>query len=166
MEDSQFWAIVTPSSPGLSLEETVAEMENKLRELTPEEIVIFDRIYSKKMRQSYTWKLWGAADVIAGGCSDDGFTVFRNWLISRGEEVYNSALENPDSLAEYQFFPESDGEVYPFLEYYDELASEVYKKKTGISLVFQSYILDEPEGEEYEEEDLLRLYPQLTRKFS
>ena len=33
-----------------------------------------------------------------GGCSDDGFQYFRNWIISRGKEVYYAAKENPDNL--------------------------------------------------------------------
>jgi len=37
--------------------------------------------------------------LINGGCSDDGFFYFRAWLISRGQKVYDAALQNPDSLA-------------------------------------------------------------------
>jgi hypothetical protein len=36
--------------------------------------------------------------LINGGMSDDGFTDFRYWLISRGRDVYERALADPDSL--------------------------------------------------------------------
>ncbi|TYB52801.1 DUF4240 domain-containing protein, partial [Nonomuraea sp. PA05] len=45
--------------------------------------------------------LWGAAYLINGGCSDDGFEYFRCWLVGQGREVYEAALDDPDSLAEY-----------------------------------------------------------------
>lgn len=33
-----------------------------------------------------------------GGCADDGFEYFRNWIISRGKDVYDQAKANPDTL--------------------------------------------------------------------
>ncbi len=45
-------------------------------------------------------ELWAAADVIGGGCSDDGFDYFREWLILQGKDVVMGAVMNPDSLAD------------------------------------------------------------------
>ena len=44
--------------------------------------------------------LWGAAYLINGGCSDDGFDHFRGWLMTQGREVFARAVAEPDSLAE------------------------------------------------------------------
>jgi hypothetical protein len=44
--------------------------------------------------------LWGAAYLINGGCSDDGFDYFRRWLILQGHKVFQAAIANPDSLAD------------------------------------------------------------------
>ena len=33
------------------------------------------------------------------GCSDDGFSDFRMWLIAQGKEVYLNALKDPDALS-------------------------------------------------------------------
>jgi hypothetical protein len=52
------------------------------------------------MARSYVAQLWAAAFVINGGCSDDGFEYFRGWLITRGREVFERALADPDSLAD------------------------------------------------------------------
>jgi hypothetical protein len=50
---------------------------------------------------SYTWALWGAAYLINGGCSDDGFDYFRGWLICQGRDVFQRAVHDPDSLASH-----------------------------------------------------------------
>jgi hypothetical protein len=49
---------------------------------------------------AYTVDLWGAAYLINGGASDDGFYYFRCWLIGMGRDVYEAAVANPDSLAD------------------------------------------------------------------
>jgi len=40
--------------------------------------------FRRYLNKAYTWDLWGAAYLINGGCSDDGFEYFRRWLVSRG----------------------------------------------------------------------------------
>ena len=52
------------------------------------------------MAEAYRWDLWAAAYLIQGGCSDDGFEYFCDWLISLGKHRFEAALRNPDSLAE------------------------------------------------------------------
>jgi hypothetical protein len=51
------------------------------------------------MADSYRGDLWGAAYLINGGASDDGFDYFRGWLIAQGREVFEAAVADPDSLA-------------------------------------------------------------------
>src|SRR5215472_15971622 len=43
----------------------------------------------------------GAAFLIAGGCSDDGFIDFRAGLIAQGRDWYHEAAASPDSLADH-----------------------------------------------------------------
>ena len=50
----------------------------------PDELIEFHRLFNRAMDDAYIWDLWGAAYLINGGCSDDGFAYFRSWLISRG----------------------------------------------------------------------------------
>lgn len=66
----------------------------------PERIAEFLAHQDAVMAQSYTWSLWGAAYLMNGGCSDDGFEYFRGWLIAQGRKVFERALEDPDTLAE------------------------------------------------------------------
>lgn len=42
--------------------------------------------------------MWCAGYLMNGGCADDGFEYFRNWIISRGKDVYDQAKANPDTL--------------------------------------------------------------------
>jgi len=63
-----------------------------LRELTLEEIISFEVAFRRYLNEAYTWDLWGAAYLINGGCSDDGFEYFRRWLVSRGRDIYAAAL--------------------------------------------------------------------------
>ena len=71
--------------------------------------------------------MWGAAYVIHGGCSDDGFEYFRRWLISRGRKAYEAALADPDSLAQLDVRPGPNG-VWEFERIY-YVAMKVFNKK-------------------------------------
>jgi hypothetical protein len=74
--------------------------------------------------------MWCAGYIMNGGCSDDGFEYFRNWVISRGKTIYYNAKQNPDNLI---------SEVNTELEMYDfesfwYVALEAFKQKTGKDL--------------------------------
>lgn len=82
-------------------------LEARLAKLRPADILAFQHLWNRYTSRAYSWALWGAAYLINGGCSDDGFTDFRSWLILRGKKVYEAALKNPDSLAD-AVDPEAD----------------------------------------------------------
>jgi hypothetical protein len=44
--------------------------------------------------------LWAAIYAIRGGCGDDSFDYFREWLIGRGEAAVLAAVRDPESLAD------------------------------------------------------------------
>jgi hypothetical protein len=102
MDESQFWNLIEESKRaskadfGLQAESLLG----LLCKLPPQDIARFHRIYHDHVVRAYTWDLWGAAYVIGGGCSDDGFDYFRDWLISRGRTVYEAAMRNPESLVD------------------------------------------------------------------
>jgi hypothetical protein len=68
--------------------------------LSPEEITGAAQAFWDLMADSYREDLWGAAYLINGGASDDGFEYFRGWLIAEGREVFERAVAAPDTLAE------------------------------------------------------------------
>jgi hypothetical protein len=72
----------------------------RLAKLPEGDILDFVRRWDEASARAYRRDLWGAAYLINGGCSDDGFQYFRWWLILQGRPVYEAALADPDTLAE------------------------------------------------------------------
>jgi hypothetical protein len=70
------------------------------RSFRPDEIIEWNHIFDRLAAQAYTVDLWGAAYLINGGASDDGFYYFRCWLIGMGCDVYTAAITGTDSLAD------------------------------------------------------------------
>src|SRR5262249_53956418 len=133
-----------------------------------EEIVEFDKIFREYWIRAYTWDLWGAAYIIDGGCSDDGFMDFRGWLISEGEKAFENALKDPESLVRVVREDDEDCQY----EGFQYVASMAWEKKTGKGMDdFPRGGLKhpaEPSGRPWAEEgdDLERRFPKLFRKFS
>src|ERR1044072_8226942 len=110
MDNENFWQIID-ASKSESLGDTDAQLEilrERLEKLSPDEIAAFDKIFTEFYFQSYNWKLWAAAYLINGGCSDDGFDYFRAGLILQGEKVFKEALSDPESLVHVINFEDSD----------------------------------------------------------
>ena len=99
MIEAKFWDHIRESrhaDPASHAERLTA----RLAKLPPEEILDFVYLWSTVNCRAYRRDLWGAAYLINGGCSDDGFRDFRTWLILQGRIVYEAALADPDSLAD------------------------------------------------------------------
>ena len=88
-ERGVFWRLIELSRKGSEgdLYMQLDNLRERLMKLTEEEVRSFDRILWELMDESYRADLWGAAYVIKGGCSDDGFDYFRAWLIMQGERI-------------------------------------------------------------------------------
>lgn len=170
MDEKTFWTIIDQSraAAGGSPDEHIDTLHEALLKLAAEQIVDFDRLFRARLAQAYTWDLWGAAYLIGGGCSDDGFTDFRAWLISKGQAVYEAALKNPEILAEV-VDEDVDGDAqYEEFTYAASLAWE--KKLNKLPEDFprnDSSQAGEPGGEPWEEDDevLAKRYPKLFSKF-
>ncbi|HUR54758.1 MAG TPA: DUF4240 domain-containing protein [Gemmataceae bacterium] len=78
----------------------VGRLTARLAKLPPDDILDFVHWWDFYARESYDWTLWGAAYLINGGCSDDGFDYFRDWLILQGRDVFQAAVSDPDTLAD------------------------------------------------------------------
>lgn len=172
MSAETFWSIIEraaqadddPDAHELALR---AELEK----LSLEDIVSFEMAFRRYLNTAYTWDLWGAAYVIHGWSSDDGFEYFRRWLVSRGREAYEAALADPDSLAQLEAQPGPDG-VWEFETIY-YVARDIFEEKGGKGDV-RDYSEreaglggDGPSGKrfEHDEEHLAQRYPKLWRRF-
>lgn len=164
MDISEFWSLVESSKAASegSFDRHAELLAEHLSALSPGEVIEFQRIFDELTDRAYSWDLWGAAYVIGGGCSDDGFTDFRSWLISMGRETYTRALNDPESLADVDLGP--DGEEDAFFEDFAYVPARVYAAKTGQPLEYpRTAHPAEPGGEEWEEdsEELARRFPRL-----
>lgn len=180
MDRATFWALIAASRRGVEADDRDAQIEKLeagLSKLTPEDLVGFQRIFDEWLETSYRADLWGAAYLINGGCSDDGFEYFRRWLISRGEKVYHAALAEPDSLArvvhedgeeDFEEIGYLSGKVYESKtgKDYSEFLDQVHEGREGVGLTLIGDLADwhGPDGD-IDEAKAKRLYPKLYRKF-
>ena len=169
MNEEKFWQLIENSKTE-SGGETDAQLEilrEQLENLSPEEIVSFERIFDKFYWQSYDWKLWAAAYLIDGGCSDDGFDYFRAGLILQGKKVFDAALADPESLVDVINFEDGDlsedSDWAAGVEEFLYLPSEVYEEKTGEEIPRESSAPQNPSGERWEEEAVEELLPKLAK---
>ena len=119
-----FWALIAqakehPGGPSEWLME-------RLMDLGPEQAKKFDDIACAYTSLAYQYGLWTAASVMErGGCTDDGFTDFRGWLIAQGRDVYMAALKDPDSLADVPVYGDCCFETICYV------GSYAYEELTG-----------------------------------
>lgn len=152
MTEEQFWQIIQSSfekSEG-DMDDQMDALREELEELTPKEVAAFDKQFEVLRLRAYSWDLWGAAYILEGGCSDDGFLDFRTWLISRGKDWFERALKDPDSLAEYPGDLQEGGAMFEEFAY---VANEVYEDKTGKVPKHDLAALPQPAGDPFDEDD-------------
>jgi hypothetical protein len=155
-------------------------LQTKLAALSIEEIISWGEIFDEYHQLSYKNKLWAAAYVINGGCSDDGFDYFRGWLIAQGLKIYLLALRDPDALAKVESC-EMDAEYESMLSvcsraFFRKVGSEDWealdaeKKKYALTPEMFKSIENEIEfspdiDDSWEEDDLEDLLPKLCEVF-
>lgn len=131
LDEDIYWRIVSESLDNTDNQDDQEQfLIKRLQKLTPGEIIGFRLRTDKLLYDTYNSQMWCAGYIMNGGCSDDGFEYFRNWVISRGKEVYYNAKSNPDSLVG-QADEELDG--YDF-EGFWYVALEAFKNNTGKDL--------------------------------
>ena len=165
-DEAAFWQLVaeTRESAGNDTGRQSELLEERLSQLSPQQIVDFARIRHRLDEHAYTWDLWGAAYVIEDGCSDDCFRDFRAYLISLGPGPYKAALRDPDSLAPVvQDAEEGDWENA------DNVAPDAYESAADEDIpVDDSDLSGDPRGEPWDDEDqesLVQRYPALAARF-
>lgn len=169
MDQINFWRLIdeTRAQSQGYCDRQMELLQRRLVALSPEDIVEFDAILHKLLRQTYTQDLWGAAYVINGGCSDDGFLYFRCWLVTQGESVFQSAINDPDStlaqVAPASLPDEGSAECEELLY----VSAEAYQARTGADLFTLDRSDEAPAltGDPWTEDDLPIRYPQLWAEY-
>jgi hypothetical protein len=163
MNIDAFWKFID-SAKQMADEDTDARVDalrSVLGGLTAADLQSFQNHYDQLIGASYRWDLWAAAYIINGGCSDDGFRYFRDWLISEGRPVFEAAMKDPDSLAD---LPNVDPAE---LESFGYVVAELYEQK-GAGKLKRDFATEsaEPSGASWNEDDVGRLFPRLDAKYA
>lgn len=168
MQADRFWDLIGRTTKRRGDQDAQMEaLRYELRKLSAEDIEAFERAFQAQQRRAYSWDLWGAAYVMNGGASDDGFEYFQRWLISRGRETFEAALADPDLLAATAGSDTDDGFDFESFAY---VAGDVWREKTGRQGRSPSTGVPQapqPSGVPFEEDPdhLSRRYPKLWAKF-
>ncbi|HEX3166252.1 MAG TPA: DUF4240 domain-containing protein [Chitinophagaceae bacterium] len=131
LDENLYWQIVQESLNNSGTQDGQQEyLVKRLQNLNPKDIVGFRLRTDKLLYDTYNSEMWCAGYIINGGCSDDGFEYFRNWVVSRGKDVYYKAKQNPDTLIEQV---DEVAEFYEFEDFW-YVALKAFKNKTGKDL--------------------------------
>jgi hypothetical protein len=163
MESEKFWEIIeiTKSESSGDYEKQQSLLERELLKLTAKEVLEFDNKFRTLRGEIYNWDFWAAAYIINGGCSDDCFSDFRGWLIGQGKSIFESAVQNIETLSELKETNDGDWEGLSYIP------TDIYEKKIGNDMPNGIQENFEITGEEWEENEneLKNRFPKLYAKF-
>ena len=171
MTEPEFWTLIEASRPGDS-EAQVDRLIDALAIRPVAEILSFGQWWDTLKVRAYQWPLWGAAYLMNGGCSDDGFSDFRSWLLLKGEFIFKAALEDADWLAKIEIErDEASCECYPAPTAYEMTTGtkehNLYYNALSVAYGIKS-APDDPLGEEWDFDDnkvMKKRLPKLFKKF-
>ncbi len=166
MEEEQFWKIIqTVKNNSLGdYEMYYEELAKQLYTLLPDDIILFANSFRFFRGQANTWELWGAIYIIQGGCGDDSFNDFREWVIGQGKEFYFKTIKDPETLAELdKEFIEETSEF----EGFGHIPSSVFKEITGQEMPYPFQENQITSGKEWDEagDDLKNYFPKIYSKY-
>lgn len=159
MDEPMFWDIVdrAHAEGGIDLDRRCDSLYVQLIKLPLTEIQSFQSHYDVAIKWAYRWDLWGAARIINGECSIDGFRFFLDWLVSEGRATYRRAMELPDTLADLSPVAYAESEIFGYI------ALHIFESKTAKSLTIDPTVEAwPPAGDQWVEEDLPYLLPRLS----
>jgi hypothetical protein len=165
MDEDRFWRIIhtvkLKSHGDYALFQE--DLADELGRLAPQDIILFGNRFRYFRGIANTWELWGAIYIIHGGCNDDSFNDFREWVIGQGKEFFYKTIKDPDSLVEVatEEIEDIDWEGLGYVP------SAVYKEKTGQDMPYPFREQLDTTGREWDEDgdDLRLMFPRLSAKY-
>ncbi len=145
MDKQTFWKLIETARADAAPEEVASRAAELLADRPEAEIAASQQVLWDLLAESYRAPLWAAAYVINGGCSDDGFDYFRGWLLTQGQETFETALTDPDALAAHPAVREAAAKGR---DLWDEgalsIAWRAYEAGTGRELPADSFTISYP----------------------
>ena len=171
-----FWNVIGEARRSVEKTSEIPKwLEDRLSASSEADIVQFGSHFHECRDAAFDARLWLSAVVIMGGCGDDSFDDFRGWLIAQGRDVFESALADPDSLAE---LPLECFEGDPRLEAMHSVGDLAYCRRAGCEFdveARQHYhalqsrhthpSLRNPELIRMSDEEAWKLFPKLATRF-
>lgn len=168
MDETTFWSLIDRARGAragqVSPRKASADPERLqaiLSRLPDDEVAAFGQAFARQMDRLNRWTVWGAAYVINGGASEDGFLYFCEWLVGKGSAAVAQAVDDPDGLVR---FVGEDDEGDAENEGLGSAASEVLEAR-GIEADTLIYPDGPPLGEPFDEATVYGDYPKLARRF-
>jgi hypothetical protein len=165
MEEERFWQIIqaTKEHAAGDFDQQQAELARELRKLTATEIILFANRFIFFRAKANTWELWGAIYIIHGGCGDDSFNDFREWVIGQGKDFYYRTIKDPETLIEV------DADKLESIEWegLGYIPSAVFHELTGQELPYSFQGNNNTTGTAWQEDgdDLKNMFPTLYKKY-
>jgi hypothetical protein len=170
MDEKRFWDIIAIGCPKTLGASWIDALGFQLRRLGVEEIDSFALVLDSKLRAACTFDL-RAVGLMLDRNDEVDFFYFCNWLVGMGKPIYESALVNPDSLADLI----QEGEDFRAdLTYITRLAwAQVTGQpprlfQQGKDLLSGGSLVDHMAGEPWDLEDVFELrrrFPRLAARF-
>ncbi|MFL9843351.1 DUF4240 domain-containing protein [Flavobacterium rhizosphaerae] len=164
MDEDTFWLIIqsTKDKADNDYQKQQGLLKTELLKLSPEEIILFNNRFRYFRGESYHWDLWGAIYIINGGCGDDSFNDFREWVIAQGKDFYYKTIKNPETLAEL-----NREEIDEDWEGFGYIPNDAFNEITGQDIPNAFKENFEIKGEKWEEDsDVLKeKFPNVAAKF-
>ena len=165
MDEDQFWKIIQTSKDNSrgNFEEQKEELAKELRKLAPDDIILFGNSFRYFRGQANTWELWGAIYIIHGGCGEDSFNDFREWVLGQGKDFYYKTVKDSESLVGL------DTDTMDKIEWegLGYIPSSVFEEITGQEMPYPFKEQIETTGTKWAEasDDLKNMFPKLCAKF-
>lgn len=140
MSSEDFWKLIKSTK---NSESQVTTLTEKLKLLTSDEIIQFEKSLHEYCLMCHAPDLWAAAYIIMGGCSDENFQHFKYWIIAQGADVFFEAINDPDFLSEYIPYEYSITGEIPELEELQYVSLDAYYLKINGSIGYDEELENE-----------------------
>jgi hypothetical protein len=102
VDEERFWAVVEEcrALSGGDLAASLYSLESQLARLPAGETAEFFDRWQVMGERAWRGLVWDAARVLMGWVVDDSFGAFQAWLITRGRDVFEATVGDPDNLAD------------------------------------------------------------------
>jgi hypothetical protein len=104
VSDERFWQIIDEARRGRGTsDERLSSIRSQLMGQDPASLAEFRAVGIAWWVALARRDLWAAAETLMGGCGEDSFTDFRQWLLLQGRAAIEQVVQNPDVLADWTF---------------------------------------------------------------